>query len=338
MAPLPATMKIVDVPRPGGPEALVIAERPLPVLQAHEVLVEVAAAGVNRADILQRRGKYPPPPGAPPHPGLEVAGRIVAKGPKVLGHEVGSAVCALLQGGGYAEYCAVDAGQVLPIPDSLDMIDAASLPEACFTVWSNVFGYGRLRRGERLLVHGGSSGIGVIAIQLAAAFGHDVYATAGSEEKCRYCEHLGARHAINYRSQDFVAEIAARTEGCGVDVVLDMVGGSYLSRNLEVLSSGGRLVVIATQGGVRGELDLLRMMQRRLVLTGSTLRGREASFKRQIAGELLEQVWPLFASGRVRPVVDRVYALSEAARAHAYMESGAHKGKIVLRVDRGAGA
>ena len=323
-------MKVIDVPQPGGPEALVLAERPVPQPGPAEVLIEVAAAGLNRADILQRRGFYPSPPGAPSSPGLEVAGTIVGVGADVTEFKVGDAVCALLQGGGYAEYCSVAAGQVLPIPGSLDMIEAASLPEAMFTVWSNVFGFGRLQAGETLLVHGGSSGVGVTAIQLAAALGHTVFATAGSAEKCRFCESLGARRAIDYKTEDFVGEIAAATGGRGVDVVFDMVGGSYVPRNLQVLATEGRLVMIATQGGAKGEIDVLRIMQQRLVITGSTLRPRSAEFKRSIRDQLLQKVWPLLAAGRIRPVVDSVFALAEAGQAHARMESSEHKGKIIL--------
>lgn len=323
-------MKVIDVPQPGGPEALVLVERPVPQPAPGEVLIEVAAAGLNRADILQRRGLYPTPPGAPSHPGLEVAGTIAGIGAQVTEFKVGDRVCALLQGGGYAEYCCVDAGQVLPIPGSLDMIEAASLPEAMFTVWSNVFGFGRLQPGETLLVHGGSSGIGVAAIQLAAALGHTVFATAGSADKCRFCESLGARRAIDYKSEDFVAAIARETGGRGVDVVFDMVGGSYVPRNLQVLATQGRLVIIATQGGVKGEIDVLRIMLQRLVITGSTLRPRSVEFKRAIRDQLLEKVWPLIAAGRVRPIVDSVFALAEASKAHARMESSEHKGKIIL--------
>jgi len=323
-------MKVIDVPQPGGPEALVLVERPVPQPAPGEVLIEVAAAGLNRADILQRRGLYPTPPGAPSHPGLEVAGTIAAIGADVTEFKVGDAVCALLQGGGYAEYCCVDAGQVLPIPGSLDMIEAASLPEAMFTVWSNVFGFGRLQPGETLLVHGGSSGIGVAAIQLGAALGHTVFATAGSADKCRFCESLGARRAIDYKSEDFVAEIAKQTGGRGVNVVFDMVGGSYVPRNLQVLATEGRLVIIATQGGMKGEIDVLRIMLQRLVITGSTLRPRSVEFKRAIRDQLLEKVWPLIAAGRVRPIVDSVFALAEASKAHARMESSEHKGKIIL--------
>jgi len=323
-------MKVVDVPQPGGPEALVLVERPVPQPAPGEVLIQVAAAGLNRADILQRRGLYPTPPGAPSHPGLEVAGTIAGIGADVTEFKVGDAVCALLPGGGYAEYCCVDAGQVLPIPGSLDMIEAASLPEAMFTVWSNVFGFGRLQAGETLLVHGGSSGIGVAAIQLAAALGHTVFTTAGSAEKCRFCESLGARRAIDYKTEDFVAEIGKETGGRGVNVVFDMVGGSYVSRNLQVLATEGRLVIIATQGGVKGEIDVLRIMLQRLVITGSTLRPRSVEFKRAIRDQLLEKVWPLLAAGRVRPIVDSVFALAEAGKAHARMESSEHMGKIIL--------
>ena len=325
-------MKILDVPQPGGPEALVLAERPVPEPGRGEVLIEVAAAGLNRADILQRRGFYPSPPGAPSYPGPEVSGTVVALGEEVTEFKLGDAVCALLQGGGYAEYCRVDAGQVLPIPGSLGMVEAAALPEAMFTVWSNVFGFGRLQQRETLLVHGGSSGIGVAAIQLATARGHTVFATAGSDDKARFCESLGARRAINYKTEDFVAEIVKETGGRGVDVLLDMVGGSYVARNLQVLATEGRLVMIATQGGAKGEIDVLRIMQQRLLITDSTLRPRSAEFKRAIRDQLLQNVWPLLASGRIRPVVDSVFALAEASKAHARMEGGEHKGKIILAV------
>jgi NADPH2:quinone reductase len=325
-----ARMKVIEVPQPGGPEALVLGERPVPQPAPAEVLIEVAAAGLNRADILQRRGFYPSPPGAPSYPGLEVAGTIAGLGANVTQFKVGDAVCALLQGGGYAEFCSVDAGQVLPIPGSLDPIEAASLPEAMFTVWSNVFGFGRLQPGETLLVHGGSSGIGVAAIQLAVALGHTVFATAGSAEKCRFCERLGARRAIDYKSEDFVVEIGKATDGRGVDVVLDMVGGSYVPRNLQVLATQGRLVMIATQGGAKGEIDVLRIMQQRLVITGSTLRPRPVEFKRAIRDQLLATVWPLIAAGRIRPIVDSVFALAQAPQAHARMESSEHIGKIIL--------
>lgn len=325
-------MKIVDVPKPGGPEALVVAQRPIPAPEATEVLIKIAAAGLNRADILQRKGHYPSPPGAPTYPGLEAAGVVAAVGSAVIDFKVGDKVCALLQGGGYAEYCTADEGQVLPVPGSLSMVEAASLPEAYFTVWSNVFGFGRLQPGETLLVHGGSSGIGVAAIQLARALGHDVFTTAGSDEKCRFCEQLGARRAINYRTEDFVAVIAQETGRKGVNVILDMVGGSYLAKNLQCLATEGRLVSIATQGGLVGELDVLRVMQRRLVVTGSTLRAREVAFKKAIKQQLLERVWPLLASGQIKPIVDKVFPLEQASGAHAYMDSGEHRGKIILQL------
>lgn len=330
---LPPSMTIVDVAKPGGPEALVLAQRPLPEVGADEVLVKVAAAGLNRADILQRRGYYPSPPGAPSHPGMEIAGTIVSVGAGVTEFRKGDAVCALVQGGGYSQYCAVPVAQVLPIPGKLTFIEAASLPEAYFTVWSNLYEFARLQAGERLLIHGGSSGIGVSAIQLATALGSKVYATAGSDEKCRFCEQLGAQRAINYKNEDFVAEIAAATQGAGVNVVLDMVGGSYLPRNIQILAPEGRLVVIATQGGAQAQVDLLRVMQYRLVITGSTLRSRPVEFKRQIKARLLQHVWPLIEQGRIRPVVDKVFALADAPQAHAYMESSAHKGKILLSVE-----
>lgn len=325
-------MKVIDVPKPGGPEALVLADRPQPSIGDDDVLIKVAAAGLNRADLLQRRGHYPSPPRAPSNPGLEIAGTVAAVGADVRDVRVGDAVCALLAGGGYSEYCAVPAGQVLPVPGTLSMIEAASLPEAYFTVWSNVFEFGRLQPGERLLVHGGSSGIGVAAIQLAVALGHTVFTTAGSDDKCRFCEQLGASLAINYRSGDFVAEIAKATEKRGVNVILDMIGGSYVQRNLQALATEGRLVMIATQGGLQGEVDVLRIMQQRLVVTGSTLRARSIEFKQEMRDRLLQHVWPLIANGRIRPIVDKVFEFEEAAAAHAYMESGTHKGKIVLRL------
>lgn len=325
-------MKIIDVPKPGGPAALVVAERSIPTPAATEVLIEIAAAGLNRADILQRKGHYPSPPGAPPYPGLEAAGVVAAVGSAVREFRIGDRVCALLQGGGYAEYCTVDEGQVLPIPGSLSMVEAASLPESYFTVWSNVFGFGRLQPGETLLVHGGASGIGVAAIQLAKALGHDVFTTAGTDERCRFCEQLGARRAINHKNEDFVSVISEETNQQGVHVVLDMVGGSYLGKNIQSLATAGRLVIIATQGGLTGELDVLRVMQRRLVVTGSTLRPRAAAFKKDIKTHLLEVVWPLIARGTLKPIVDKVFALENADTAHAYMERGEHRGKIILQV------
>lgn len=323
-------MRIIDVASPGGPDALIIADRPTPDVGDDEVLIKVAAAGLNRADILQRRGHYPSPSGAPSNPGLEVAGVIERIGRRVSEFKAGERVCALLAGGGYSEYAAVDAGQVLPIPGALSMVEAASLPESYFTVWSNVFEFGRLQPGETLLVHGGSSGIGVAAIQLALARGHTVFTTAGSDDKCRYCEALGAKRAINYRNEDFVSVLAGETRGKGVSVILDMIGGSYVARNLQSLATEGRLVMIATQGGSKGEVDVLRVMQQRLVITGSTLRARSIEFKRATRDAVLKHVWPLIESGRIRPIVDQVFRFEQAGNAHAYMESGAHKGKIVL--------
>jgi putative PIG3 family NAD(P)H quinone oxidoreductase len=326
-------MKVIDIREPGGPEVLVCVDRPVPSVEPTQVLIKVAAAGINRPDLLQRRGRYPPPPGAPTSPGLEVAGVVVAIGSNVNEYAIGDRVCALLQGGGYAEYCAVDAGQVLPIPGTLTMIEAASLPEAYFTVYSNVFEFGRLQPGESLLVHGGASGIGVAAIQLANALGAVVFATAGSDDKCRLCESLGAQRAIDYRREDFVTEVAKLTQDRGVDVVLDMVGGSYLARNIQALAIEGRLLSIATQGGSKGELDIARVMQRRLVITGALLRPRSVEFKRHIRDLLAARVWPLIEAGKIRPIVDRIFGLAEAAAAQAYMESGAHKGKIILAVE-----
>jgi len=324
-------MKCVDVKAPGGPEQLVIVERDMPAIGASDVLIEVAAAGLNRADILQRNGAYPSPPGAPPNPGLEASGVVKAVGQDVTEFKVGDAVCALLQGGGYSQFVAVDAGQVLPIPRGFDVVQAAALPETFFTVWSNVFEFAKLTQGETLLVHGGTSGIGVTAIQLAVALGHTVYATAGSDEKCKVCESLGAARAINYKTQEFVAEIATLTNKRGVDVVLDMIGGNYLARNLQALAVEGRLVMIATQGGTKGEVDVLRVMQRRLKIMGSTLRAREVEFKRQMKAQLLKQVWPPLENGKIKPIIDKVLPMEEAAAAHAHMESSAHIGKILLR-------
>jgi NADPH2:quinone reductase len=304
----------------------------LPSLESGQVLIRVAAAGVNRADLLQRRGAYPAPPGAPSHPGLEVSGTVVAAAGDVEEFAAGDPVCALLQGGGYAEYCAAPAGQTLPVPKGVDLVAAAALPEALFTVWSNVFERGRLAPGETLLVHGGASGVGVAAIQLARALGHRVAATAGSAEKCRFCAKLGADPAIDYRTQDFVAVVREATAGRGVDVVLDMVAGEYVRRNLEALAPDGRLVVIATQGGANATLDMRVVMSRRLVVTGSTLRPRPVAYKAAIKAKLLERVWPLIEAGALRPVVDSVFPLEQAGAAQARMESGAHCGKILLRV------
>jgi len=325
-------MTAIAITRPGGPEVLQPCRRPVPAPGPGEVLVRVSAAGVNRPDLMQRQGLYPPPPGASDIPGLEIAGTVAAVGAGVAGLAVGDAVCALVSGGGYAEWCLAAEPLCLPIPPGLDFAQAAALPETLFTVWTNLFDSerGRLQAGESLLVHGGSSGIGVAAIQLARAFGARVFATAGSAEKCRFCEGLGAV-AINYREQDFVEAVMAQTEGKGVDVILDMVGGDYLQRNLSCLRQDGRLVQIAFQNGPKTQINLTPILVKRLTLTGSTLRPRSVAEKAAIARGLREKVWPLLASGRVRPVVHAVLPLTEAAAAHRLLESGTSIGKIVLQ-------
>ena len=331
-ATLPDTMTAIEIPEPGGPDALVPGPRPVPAPGEGEVLVKVAAAGINRPDVMQRQGMYPPPPGASDIPGLEIAGTIVALGEGVTGLAVGDEVCALVSGGGYAEYCPAPAALCLPVPKGLSLAEAAAVPETFFTVWTNVFDRGRLRPGESLLVHGGSSGIGTTAIQLAVAKGARVFATAGSAEKCRACEDLGAERAINYRDEDFVEIVKQATDGAGVDVVLDMVGGDYYARNIEALAVEGRLVVIAVQSGPKTEINLLHLMQRRLTVTGSTLRPRTVEQKAEIAKSLRAEIWPLIEAGKVKPVMYKRFPLSEANRAHALMESGEHIGKIVLEV------
>ena len=329
---VPETMTAVEISAPGGPEVLRAVTRPVPVAGHGEVLIRVAAAGVNRPDVMQRAGSYPPPPGASDLPGLEVAGTVVRAGAGVAGPAPGEAVCALTTGGGYAEFCVAPADQTLPIPAGLDAVQAAALPETYFTVWTNLFERGRLDGGESVLVHGGSSGIGTTAIQLADAFGARVFATAGSPEKCRACESLGAERAIDYRSEDFLAVVKDATAGRGVDVILDMVGGDYLKRNLAALADDGRLVIIAFLGGSAAEVDLMPILRRRLTVTGSALRPRTVERKSQIAEALRAHVWPLLESGRVRPVIHRTFPLTSAAEAHALMESGRHVGKIVLAV------
>ncbi len=331
-APLPETMTAIEIVEPGGPEVLRPTERPRPEPELGEILVKVAAAGVNRPDCMQRAGGYPPPPGASDIPGLEVAGSIVALGDGVAEWSLGDEVCALVTGGGYAEYCVVPAPQALPLPRDFDMTRAAAVPETYFTVWTNVFERGRLDGGERFLIHGGASGIGTTAIQLGVAFGARVFATAGTAEKCAVCEKLGAERAINYREEDFVAVIGELTGGEGADLIVDMVGGDYLERNLAALASEGRLVQIALQHGARAEINVLPLMVKRLTFTGSTLRPRTVEQKAAIATALLENVWPLLNEGRVGPVMDSTFPLAEAAQAHARMESGAHIGKIVLTV------
>jgi NADPH2:quinone reductase len=329
---LPSTMKAVEIAEPGGPEVLRPTQRALPVPGPREVLIEVAAAGVNRPDLLQREGKYAPLPGVSDLPGLEVAGRIIARGKDAAPWQEGDLVCALVGGGGYAEYCAAPAVQCLPVPSGLDLVQAAALPETVFTVWANVFERGRLSAGDVLLVHGGTSGIGTAAIQMARARGARVLATAGSPEKCAACERLGAERAIDYRREDFVAVVKETTSGRGVDVILDMVGGDYLPRNIAALATDGRLVQIAFLRGSRAEIDLAPVMQRRLTLTGSTLRPRSVEEKGRLAREVRAHVWPLVESGAVRPVIHATFPLPEAADAHRLLESGTHIGKIVLVV------
>jgi NADPH2:quinone reductase len=330
--PLPDTMRAVEIAKPGGPEVLVPTSRPLPVPKPGEIVVKVAAAGVNRPDVLQRMGLYPVPADASDLPGLEIAGEVVACGAEARMWKVGASVSALAHGGGYAEYCVVPEVQALPVPRGLSMVEAASLPETFFTVWSNVYDRGRLKPGETLLVQGGSSGIGVTAIQMAKAMGNRVIATAGSDEKCAACVRLGADKAINYRTQDFLAEVLAATGGKGVNVVLDMVGGDYVPKELKCLADEGRLVFIAFLRGPKTELDINEVMRRRLVLTGSTLRPRPVEFKGAVARSLREHVWPLIEAGKIRPVVFKTFPLAEAAEAHRLMESSQHIGKLVLTV------
>ena len=325
-------MRVVEIARPGGLEVLRIAQRPKPMPQPGEVVIRVAAAGVNRPDCFQRAGSYAPPPGASDLPGLEVAGTIAAVGEGVTQWKPGDEVCALTPGGGYAQYCATPASHCLPLPDGMDLAQAASLPETFFTVWINVFERGALQPGETLLVQGGASGIGVTAIQLARAFGSRVFATAGSAEKCAACEDLGAERAINYRIEDFAEVVRQLTGGKGVDVILDMVGGEYLQRELKCLATDGRLSIIAFLGGSKATLDMGDVLYRRLTITGSTLRPRSIAYKAQIAAALREKVWPLLSQGRIRPVIHRVFPLEQAAAAHSMMESGAHIGKILLSV------
>jgi putative PIG3 family NAD(P)H quinone oxidoreductase len=328
--PLPDKMISIEISEPGGPEVLKPARRPLPSAGAEEVLVRVAAAGVNRPDVMQRKGMYPPPPGAPDTPGLEIAGEVVAVGNGVSSPGIGEPVCALVAGGGYAEYCLAPAALCLPWPGGMDAVSAAALPETFFTVWTNVFDRGGLRSGDRFLVHGGSSGIGTTAIQLAKAFGATVYATAGTAEKCSACEKLGADAAINYREEDFVERIESLTEGKGVDLILDMVAGDYLPRNLKCLAMEGRVVQIALQHGPKVEMNLLPVMLKRLTITGSTLRPRSVAQKAEIAASLKAKVWPLLSKGTVKPVIHATFPLEKAAEAQALMESSRHIGKILL--------
>lgn len=323
-------MRAIEITEYGGPDVLKICERSKPILRAGEVLLRVHAAGVNRPDVLQRSGHYPVPAGASELPGLEVAGEIVDGDLAGSHFRVGDMVCALVQGGGYAEYCAAPLALCLPVPQGWSVIEAASLPETLFTVWSNVFDRAGLTAGETLLVQGGTSGIGVTAIQLASALGHQVFATAGSDEKCRACERLGAKVAINYRTTDFAEVVKASTGGTGVDVILDIVGGDYVPREINCLADDGRLALIAFLGGAKATIDLGQVLRRRLTISGSTLRPRSVEFKTAIAQKLKEKVWPLLEGRQIKPVIDRTFPLEQAAQAHALMEASTHIGKIVL--------
>ena len=332
MSALPQTMTAIGMKEPGGPDVLAPETRPVPQPGPGEVLVKVAAAGVNRPDVMQRKGLYPPPPGASDIPGLEIAGEVVAVGAGASRYKVGDRICALVAGGGYAEYCPVHESNALPIPAGISMAEAAAIPETFFTVWTNVFERGRLKPGESFMVHGGTSGIGTTAIMLAKAFGSTVLATAGSDEKCEACRKLGADVAINYKTQDFVAEAKAATNKKGVDVILDMVGGDYIAKNYEAAAVEGRIVQIAFQASSKAQVDFMRLMLKRLTHTGSTLRSRSAAEKAAIADQLVAKVWPLLEAGKVKPVIHSTFPLAEAAKAHALMESSQHIGKIVLTV------
>jgi NADPH2:quinone reductase len=325
-------MKAVEISHPGGPEVLVLVDRPVPEPKAGEVLIKVSAAGVNRPDVFQRKGNYAPPPGASDLPGLEIVGEITGGDAAAGGFKLGDKVCALIAGGGYAEYCTAPAAQCLPVPAGLSDIEAAGLPETYFTVWSNVFDRGQLSAGETLLVHGGASGIGTTAIQLATALGNKVYATVGSDQRARAVENLGAVLGINYRTQDYVEEVKKATGGKGVDVVLDMVAGDYINRNLGCLADDGRIVIIALLGGNKATIDCGQVLRRRLTVTGSTLRPRPVAFKAAIAQSLRQQVWPLLEAGKIKPIVHATFPLAKACDAHAMMEAGEQIGKIILTV------
>jgi putative PIG3 family NAD(P)H quinone oxidoreductase len=329
---MPIQTFAIEISTPGAAQVLKPSQRTLPPLTKGQVLIKVAAAGVNYADVMQRQGNYPPPAGASDIPGLEVSGTIVAVAEDVTAWHIGNQVCALVTGGGYAHYCIADAASLLPIPTGVSILEAASLPETFFTVWSNLFDRAHLQSGETLLVHGGSSGIGTTAIQLAKAFGIKVIITAGSAEKCQFCQDLGADAAINYRNQDFVSEIQRLTDNKGVDVILDIIGGDYFPRNLKCLGFDGRLVHIALQHGIKSEINLLPVLQKRLTITGSTLRARDNTFKGKIAQQLLTQVWPLFATGQLKTTIHRIFPLAEAEQAQQLMESSQHSGKIILQV------
>lgn len=325
-------MRAIEITHPGSPDVLKLCERPMPVVKTGEVLIKVHAAGVNRPDVFQRKGAYHPPPGASDLPGLEVAGEIVDGDLDYTTLDIGDHVCALVQGGGYAEYCVAPVAQVMPVPKGWSLLEAASIPENYFTVWSNVFDRAHLVGGETLLVQGGTSGIGVAAIQLASAMGHRVFATAGSADKVAACQALGAERGINYKTEDFVEIVKSLTNGRGVDVILDMVGGDYVPREVSALADDGRLSLIATLGGAKAELDLGQLLFRRLTVTGSTLRPRSAEFKGAIARQLIQRVWPLMAERKIKPVIHTVFPLEQAAAAHALMESSTHVGKIMLQV------
>jgi len=329
---VPLEMTVVEIAAPGGPEQLKVAHRPVPRPGDHEVLVRVAAAGVNRPDVMQRQGRYPPPAGASDLPGLEIAGEIAALGPKVSGWSIGDKVTALLPGGGYASYAIAAAPLCLPVPSGISMVEAAAIPETFFTVWTNLFDRGRCKAGDTVLIHGGTSGIGTTAIQLAAAWGARVFATAGSADKVQACQRLGAVRGINYRTEDFVEIMRAETGGKGVDITLDMVAGSYVARNLEIAALEGRVVVISLLGGSRAEINMGMILTKRLTLTGSTLRSRTVAQKALVADAVRKNVWPLLASGRVRPVIHATFPLAEASEAHRLMETSNHIGKIVLTI------
>jgi putative PIG3 family NAD(P)H quinone oxidoreductase len=332
MADVPQMMTAIEISTPGGPEVLKPCERPVPTPAPGEVLLKVAYAGVNRPDVVQRKGLYPPPPGASDLPGLEISGTVVAVGEGVDASQIGSRLCVLTSGGGYAEYCAAPFDQCLPVPVALSMAEAAALPETLFTVWHNVFERAYAVQGETILVHGGTSGIGTMAIKLGKLFGLTVIVTCGSDDKCDAATALGADHAINYKAADFVEEVKTITGGQGAHIVLDMVAGSYVPRNLQCLREDGRHVTIAVQGGMVAEINMAQVMMRRLTLTGSTLRARSAEFKALLTQEIYANVWPMVADGQLKPEMDKRFPLSEAAAAHAHMESGDHVGKIVLEV------
>jgi NADPH:quinone reductase len=333
LADLPDTMLAIDPEEAGGPEVLTPVQRPVPVARPGEFLIKVAAAGVNRPDVMQRKGMYPPPPGAPSILGLEIAGTVVAAGEGADASMAGQKVCALVSGGGYAEFCAAPAGQCLPVPPALSMVEAAAIPETLFTVWSNLFERAYAIEGDTVLVHGGTSGIGTMAITLGKLFDLTVIVTCGSDDKCARALEIGAAHAINYKTQDFVEEVKRITAGKGAQAVLDMVGGDYVPRNLKCLGPDGRHVTIAVQAGPKATVSLVDIMLRRLTLTGSTLRARDVGFKALVADELKRVVWPYAAEGRLRPIIDTTFPLAEAAQAHARMDGGDHVGKIVLTVD-----